>query len=106
VIVLSEAGLRRVLKTYFDYDGSRTHLALGKDASAHRAIQPLALGEVIEIPQVGGLHHRYERRAAQRPVPRLNADALARAELCGPALPLNDSLTQTHENSVHGMLRG
>jgi putative transposase len=65
VIVISEAGLRRVLKTYFDYyDRSRTHLALGKDAPAHRAIQPPALGEVIEIPQVGGLHHRYERRAA------------------------------------------
>ena len=64
VIVLSEAGLRRVLKTYFDYyDRSRTH-ALGKDAPADRAIQPPALGEVIEIPQVGGLHHRYERRAA------------------------------------------
>jgi transposase InsO family protein len=65
VIVLSEAGLRRVLKTYFDYyDRSRTHLALGKDAPAHRAIQPPAFGEVIEIPQVGGLHHRYERHAA------------------------------------------
>ncbi len=65
VIVLSEAGLRRALKTYFDYyDRSRTHLALGKDAPAHRAIQPPALGQVIEIPQVGGLHHRYERRAA------------------------------------------
>jgi transposase InsO family protein len=65
VIVISEAGLRRVLKTYFDYyDRSRTHLALGKDAPAHRSIQPPALGKVIEIPQVGGLHHRYERRAA------------------------------------------
>ena len=65
VIVLSEAGLRRVLKTYFDYyDRSRTHLALGKDAPAHRAIQPPPLDQVIEIPQVGGLHHRYERRAA------------------------------------------
>jgi putative transposase len=65
VIVISEAGLRRVLKTYFDYyDRSRTHLALGKDAPAHRAIQPPALGKVIEIPQVGGLHHRYERRAS------------------------------------------
>ena len=30
----------------------------------NRVIQPPALGEVIEIPQVGGLHHRYERRAA------------------------------------------
>ena len=37
VVVISEAGLRRVLRTYFDhYDRSRTHLALGKDAPAHR----------------------------------------------------------------------
>src|ERR1700681_2531594 len=65
VLAISEAGLRRVLKTYFDYyDRSRTHLALGKDAPAHRAIQPPALGEVVELPEVGGLHHRYERRAA------------------------------------------
>jgi len=63
VIVLSEAGLRRVRKTYFDYyDRSRTDLALGKDAPAHRVIQPPALGQVIEISQVGGLHHRYSSR--------------------------------------------
>jgi hypothetical protein len=24
----------------------------------------VSLGEVIEIPEVGGLHHHYERRAA------------------------------------------
>jgi len=27
-------------------------------------IQPPAMGEVIELPEGGGLHHRYERRAA------------------------------------------
>ena len=65
VIVLSEAGLRRVLKTYFDYyDRSRTHLALGKDAPQSRRIQPPAEGAVVEIREVGGLHHHYERRAA------------------------------------------
>jgi putative transposase len=66
VIVLSEAGLRRVLKSYFDYyERSRTHLSLGKDAPISRPIQNAAMGRrVVEIPKVGGLHHRYERVAA------------------------------------------
>jgi transposase InsO family protein len=65
VVVLNEAGLRRVLKSYFDYyERSRTHLSLGKDPPISRPIQPAAMGRVAEIPQVGGLHHRYERRAA------------------------------------------
>jgi putative transposase len=65
VIVLNEAGLRRALKSYFDYyERSRTHLSLGKDAPIRRPIQPAAMGRVVEIPEVGGLHHRYERRAA------------------------------------------
>jgi len=65
VIVFNEAGARRVLKSYFDYyNNSRTHLALNKDAPIPRKIQPPELGRVVELPQVGGLHHRYERRAA------------------------------------------
>jgi putative transposase len=57
--------LRRIVKAYFEYyEQSRTHLALDKDAPASRAIQPPELGTVIELPQMGGLHHRYERRAA------------------------------------------
>ena len=46
------------------YQGSRTHLSLAKDAPEKRAVQPPELGPVIELAQVGGLHHRYERRAA------------------------------------------
>jgi putative transposase len=65
VIVLHESGLRRVLKSYFEYyERSRTHPALYKDAPIPRAIQPRELGRVVELPQVGGLHYRYERRAA------------------------------------------
>ncbi len=65
LIVLNESSLRRILRSYFDYyQGSRTHLALGKDAPEPRAVQPPNVGPVIELPQVGGLHHRYERRAA------------------------------------------
>jgi putative transposase len=65
VIVLIEAGLQRVLKSYFDYDErSRTHLSVGKDVPISRPIQPAAMGRVVEIPQVGWLRHRYERVAA------------------------------------------
>src|SRR5215469_9421260 len=65
VIVLHESSLRKTLKLYFDYyHRSRTHLSLGKDAPEPRAIQPPEMGSVVAVPQVGGLHHSYERRAA------------------------------------------
>jgi transposase InsO family protein len=65
VIVLHEPGLRRVLKSYFEYyERTRTHLSLDKDAPIPRKVQPPELGKVVELPQVGGLHHRNERRAA------------------------------------------
>jgi len=65
VIVLGEKHLRRILKSYLEYyHRSRTHLALSKDAPEPRTVQPLGMGEIVELPQVGGLHHRYERRAA------------------------------------------
>ena len=65
VIVFNESSLRRIVKAYFEYyEHSRTHLALEKDAPASRTIQPPELGVVVELPQVGGLHHRYERRVA------------------------------------------
>src|SRR5712675_3341906 len=65
VIVFDECHLRRVLSTYFEYHHrSRTHLSLGKDCPEPRLIQPLYAGTVIAFPKVGGLHHRYERRAA------------------------------------------
>jgi hypothetical protein len=43
---------------------SSTHFSLDKDASIPRPVAPPADGTVVEIPEVGGLHHRYERRAA------------------------------------------
>jgi putative transposase len=65
VIVLNETGLWRILKSYLDYhERSRTHLSLGKDAPIARPIQPTGTGTIMAIPQVGGLHHRYERIAA------------------------------------------
>ena len=65
VTVLSQAHLRRVLARYVSYyHGSRTHLSLEKDAPTLRRRQAPIEGRVIGFPEVGGLHHRYERRAA------------------------------------------
>jgi len=65
VIVLNAAGLRTILKSYLAYyTNTRTHLSLDKDAPQPRPVCPLAGGRVTAIAQVGGLHHRYERRAA------------------------------------------
>ncbi len=65
VIVLNECHLRRILASYLDYyHRSRCHLSLDKDAPLGRAVQPVDSGEIVAFPQVGGLHHRYERLAA------------------------------------------
>ena len=65
VIVLDEDHLRCILVSYFDYyHEARTHLSLGKDAPTPREIEPQALGKIVAMPRVGGLHHRYTRRAA------------------------------------------
>jgi putative transposase len=65
VIVFHEGGLRRILSAYFSYyHRTRPHLALDKDSPESRNVQPPELGRVVAIPEVGGLHHRYERRAA------------------------------------------
>jgi transposase InsO family protein len=65
VIIMTAAGLHRILKEYVAYyQRSRMHLALDKDAPASRPVSPSTAGRIIAIPQVGGLHHRYERTAA------------------------------------------
>ncbi len=65
VVVFNEIHLRRILRGYVCYyHASRTHLALGKDAPDLREVQPPELGRIVEFPEVGGLHHRYSRRAA------------------------------------------
>jgi transposase InsO family protein len=65
VIVTSERGLRRVLQAYIEYYlKSRTHLSLDKDSPTSRRAMPPEDGAIVAIPHVGGLHHRYERRAA------------------------------------------
>jgi hypothetical protein len=65
LIVLGEAHLKRILTAYFQYyHESRCHLALDRNAPVPRQIATPDHGAVISIPQVGGLHHRYTRRAA------------------------------------------
>ena len=65
LIVIDERHLRRILASYFDdYHRSRTHLSLGTDSPVPRPVESAKAGEVIALPRVGGLHHRYERLAA------------------------------------------
>ena len=65
IIVLGETHLRRVLSRYaVYYHRARTHLALAKDAPTPRRVQTSEDGRIVAFPEVGGLHHRYERRAA------------------------------------------
>src|SRR6266446_3008660 len=65
VIVLNERHLRESLRSYFRYyHASRTHLALDKDAPEPRAVEPPDHGRIVALPLLGGLHHRYVRRAA------------------------------------------
>jgi putative transposase len=63
-----ESSLRRILASYLDYyHRSRTHLSLGKDSPEPRSIQPPEMGSVVALPQVGGLHHRYDEPAETHP---------------------------------------
>ena len=64
VIALSERHLQRLLRAYVAYyQHTRTHLALAKDTPEPRPVHTNE-GRVVAIPEVGGLHHRYKRRAA------------------------------------------
>ena len=64
MIVLGERHLRRILADYVEYyNNSRTHLSLERNAPVPREVEPPSRGEIIAIPKVGGLHHRYTRAA-------------------------------------------
>ena len=65
LIVFNERSLRCHLRAYSAYyRQTRTHLALRKDCPEPRCVQAPDVGPIVSIPEVGGLHHRYERRAA------------------------------------------
>ena len=64
VIVLNARHLRCLLSSYLDYyHHSRCHQVLGGDAPCGRPVEPPERGQVVAVPQVGGLHHRYTRAA-------------------------------------------
>jgi transposase InsO family protein len=66
VIALDEAHVRRLAREYLVYHHvDRTHDGLGKDTPCGRAVEPRPAGaELISLPRVGGLHHRYTWNAA------------------------------------------
>jgi transposase InsO family protein len=65
VLVLSERHLHRILTRYFGYyHQARTQLALDKDAPDLRPIERPSTGNIVQLREVGGLHHRYIRQAA------------------------------------------
>jgi transposase InsO family protein len=58
VVIFSEMHLRQILSAYAAYyNQARTHLALGKDAPLHRAVQ--RSGAIVAVPILAGLHHQY-----------------------------------------------
>ena len=60
MIVLGEAHLSRILKSYARYyNGIRTHRSLNKDAPVSRSVQ--RDGVIRSRAILGGLHHHYSR---------------------------------------------
>ncbi|MDR3012718.1 MAG: integrase core domain-containing protein [Chitinispirillales bacterium] len=65
VILFNEKHLRKIMKEFVDYyNNSRTHLSLNGNSPNPRITQPPEVGEVRSIEFLGGLHHRYYRKAA------------------------------------------
>jgi transposase InsO family protein len=65
-IAVNERQLTNIILSFADYyNRSRTHLALGKDTPLPQPANTIVQGgKIIAFPEVGGLHHRYEREAA------------------------------------------
>ncbi len=65
IVVLNERQLKRILTSYFSYYHRwRTHLSLEMDSPSSRPMQQQGSGIVVQFPELGGLHHHYERVAA------------------------------------------
>jgi putative transposase len=58
---LISAALLRAYVTY--YNTTRPHQSLDNHSPQPRVIDPSPCGRIIAMPQVGGLHHRYQRAA-------------------------------------------
>src|SRR6516162_7101457 len=64
VLVLNERHLRRLLRAYVAYyNNSRPHQSLENNSPIPRQVQPPSRGPIRAVPEVGGLHHRYQRVA-------------------------------------------
>jgi transposase InsO family protein len=64
VLVLNERHLRRLLRAYVAYyNNSRPHQSLENNSPIPREVQPPSRGRIRAVPEVGGLHHRYQRVA-------------------------------------------
>ena len=64
VLILNEAHLRRLLHGYIGYyNTARPHQSLDNNSPQPRVVEPPPRGRIVAIPQVGGLHHRYQRVA-------------------------------------------
>jgi putative transposase len=64
VIVVCEDHLKKLLREFITYyHSSRTHRSLEQNAPDPRVVEMPHQGEVIALPYVGGLHHRYARAA-------------------------------------------
>jgi transposase InsO family protein len=66
VIILNEKHLQRLLREYVDYyNADRVHTEL-QDSPMGRptAHRPSPEAQIVGLPRVGGLHHRYEWREA------------------------------------------
>jgi transposase InsO family protein len=65
VIIFGASHLRRTLAAYFEYyHQARTHRGLHQDSPEPRPIERPDLGNIVELPMLNGLHHRYTRQAA------------------------------------------
>jgi hypothetical protein len=74
VIIGNERGLRRVLHAYVEYYlKTRTHLSLHQDTPVSRPVAAPHDGDIVAIPHLGGLHHRYNAaaRSAAEPLSRV-----------------------------------
>jgi transposase InsO family protein len=64
-IVFHEQHLTRILTRYFASDHEwRTHVSLAMDGPEPQPMQRAKRGKVIAVPELGGLHHHYERLVA------------------------------------------
>jgi hypothetical protein len=64
VIVLNEAHLRRLMRSYLEYYHTvRPPPSLDHNGPIPRAIQGRSEGNVMAMAHVGGLHHGYRRVA-------------------------------------------